>query len=325
MIILQIVLGISLISVGFLFGYLKMKPKVESIREINTQIKDENLIIEEKNSYLKKENSELYLKHLDLINSVDTEEKKYLKIKIENEAAAQKIYNDALNAASDNFERSIQKERTKFLEEVESFQKEIKSIKEEETVNFCQLVQQHKDKINELTEQLDVLRSNVSAAVAAAIRADELKNKEKFYKINLSNEDVKEIQMLKSIYPILKDKEPLNKVIWKVYYENPTSDLIGRVVGKDIVTGIYKITHNESQKCYVGQAVDIASRFKQHIKRGLGAETPTRNKLYPAMFEYGPENFTFEVIEACSKEKLDEREDYWQDYFQAKSFGFSIK
>jgi hypothetical protein len=99
----------------------------------------------------------------------------------------------------------------------------------------------------------------------------------------------------------LRNTEPLNKVIWKCYYEKPTTDLIGRVVGLNAKTGIYKITEIESGKCYVGQAANIAERWKQHIKRGVGAETPTRNKLYPAMIAAGPENFTFEVIEVCNR------------------------
>ena len=77
--------------------------------------------------------------------------------------------------------------------------------------------------------------------------------------------------------------------------------------------------------CYVGQAVDLAARWKQHIKRGIGAEPPTRNKLYPAMLSIGVENFSFEIIEECSREELDAREDYWQEYFKAKEFGYSIK
>jgi hypothetical protein len=39
----------------------------------------------------------------------------------------------------------------------------------------------------------------------------------------------------------------------------------------------------------------------------------------------GPENFSFEVIEECDRSVLDEREDYWQLYFKAKEFGYSIK
>jgi hypothetical protein len=58
--------------------------------------------------------------------------------------------------------------------------------------------------------------------------------------------------MLREITPYLRDQEPLNKVIWKVYYEKPTSDLIGRVIGSGTHTGIYKITNLHNGKCYVG-------------------------------------------------------------------------
>ena len=77
--------------------------------------------------------------------------------------------------------------------------------------------------------------------------------------------------------------------------------------------------------CYVGQAANLAERWKQHIKRGLGADPITKNKLYPAMKAVGVENFSFEVIEECERSKLDEREDYRQDFFKAKEFGYSIK
>jgi len=50
----------------------------------------------------------------------------------------------------------------------------------------------------------------------------------------------------------LRDPEALNKVIWKVYYEKPYTDLIGRVIGTGVKTGIYKITNTINQMCYVG-------------------------------------------------------------------------
>jgi hypothetical protein len=62
----------------------------------------------------------------------------------------------------------------------------------------------------------------------------------------LTDTDIKEIEMLRSVIPHLRDKESLNKIIWKVFYEKPTTDLIGRVVGSGIHTGIYKITNIEN-------------------------------------------------------------------------------
>ena len=46
--------------------------------------------------------------------------------------------------------------------------------------------------------------------------------------------------------PRLRNAEPLNKVIWKMYYEKPYTDLVGRVVGTGNHTGIYKITNIEN-------------------------------------------------------------------------------
>jgi len=43
------------------------------------------------------------------------------------------------------------------------------------------------------------------------------------------------------------------------------------------------------------------------------------------MKEFGPENFTFEIVEVCPRAKLNEREDYWQDFYKAKEFGYSMK
>ena len=150
-------------------------------------------------------------------------------------------------------------------------------------------------------------------------------DKQNYYRIQLSDIDIKEIELLRQVEPYLRDKEALNKVIWKVYYEKPTNDLIGRVIGSGTHTGIYKITNIENQKCYIGQSASLSDRWKQHVKRGIGADTPTRNKLYPAMREIGPENFTFEVIEECERSLLDSREKYWTDYFKAQEYGYSIR
>ncbi len=177
----------------------------------------------------------------------------------------------------------------------------------------------------ELTARLDQLRQNEAAAVKLA--QDKMsENHTDFHRLLLEDTELSDIKHLRSIEGMLHNPEPLNKVIWKVYYEKPYTDLIGRLdIGTKIVSGIYKITHIESQMSYIGQAVNIAARWKQHIKRGVGADTPTNNKLYPAMKKYGPEAFTFEIVEECSREKLDAQEDYWQEFYKAKEFGFSIK
>lgn len=181
------------------------------------------------------------------------------------------------------------------------------------------------NQILEKKNQLNNLQRMANAAIESNKRAAADKQQKDFYRLQLDEIDKEEIKRIRSIEPYLRKKEPLNKVIWKVYYEKPCTDLIGRVVGQGRKTGIYKITNIDNGMCYVGQAVDIAERWKQHIKRGIGADPPTQNKLYPAMLAIGVENFMFEIIEECSGNLLNEKEDYWQNFYNAKEWGYSIK
>lgn len=179
----------------------------------------------------------------------------------------------------------------------------------------------------QIAEQVAQLKRTAAAAVEIAKHREEEKNLLDYYRLNLSADALADMAKLRDIMPELKQPEVLGKLIWKVYLEKAYSDLCGRLFGdKTRVTGIYKITNLKNEMCYVGQAVNVIDRWKQHIKRAVGAETPIQNKLYPAMMEFGIENFTFELIEEVpDRLKLDEREDYWQDFYRAKEFGYSIK
>lgn len=220
----------------------------------------------------------------------------------------------------------IEYERSIWLKNMEEEQQAILlEAQQEFAEQFAATNQQKLAAARQLTEQVIQLKSTVASAVEIAKHKMEEESAAEFYKLQLPQESLDDIEALRSIESLLHNSEAINKVIWKMYYEKPYTDLIGRVGLTSAVCGIYKITNIENQMTYVGQAVNIADRWKQHIKRGIGADAPTQNKLYPAMKKFGPENFTFEIIEKCSRDKLNEREDYWQEFYKAKEFGYSIK
>lgn len=239
--------------------------------------------------------------------------------------AAEDLYSQALNIAENSYEKEIDRISDDLFEKREEAKNLYLQMTEEAVQEYQEAIAEKQRKLNYLTTQLEIKQVDVNLAVEAAQRKMEMENKQDYYRICLSDEDIAEIKRLREVLPYLRDKTPLNKVIYKVYYEKPLTDMIGRVVGSGVHTGIYKITNIENQMCYVGQAANIADRWKQHCKRGVGAEDWTQNKLYPAMYSLGVENFTFEIVEECDRSKLNEREDYWQDYFHAKDFGYSIK
>ena len=295
--------------------------------------------IQAENHKLAIQNEDLYRESKKLENNIhqlQLDEQQYrgrLKgldeslIKAEENAkgAAERFYNEALLNAQEKLEQALERESCNYQKAVDDFEAELAEIKAESALQFSQEMQIKQEQLDQATQTLQDMQAKVAAAVEASKRQEEMKSQQNFYRIQLSDIDLEEIEKLRAVEPYLRNKEALNKIIWKVFYEKPTTDLIGRVIGNTAQTGIYKITNIDNQKCYVGQAVNLGDRWKQHIKKGLGADPPTRNKLYPAMKSIGPENFTFEVIEICDRSLLDSREDYWQEYFKAKEFGYSIK
>lgn len=299
------------LAIGAAIVLVILLPRVRATQELDKNLADQN-------EALRIENANLNFKKENLANSISDLSKQA-------EEAATTFYEKNLELANTKFEQSAEK----MSEQYKIYEQECKDeyfiTLQEAVQEYIQSIENYKNTLKQLENKIDDKRAIVAAAVAAQKRTAEMENQKDFYRLTLSDEDIQEIKRLREVLPYLRDSEPLNKVIWKVYYEKPYNDLIGRVVGSGIHTGIYKITNIEEGKCYVGQAANIADRWRQHIKRGIGAEAATRNKLYPAMLSLGVENFTFEIVEECDRTLLNEREDYWQDYFYAKEFGYSIK
>ena len=92
------------------------------------------------------------------------------------------------------------------------------------------------------------------------------------------------------------------------------------------ICGIYKITNLYNNKSYIGKSIHIPRRFREHRSPNEWKRTPNK-PLYLAFQKYGLDAFTFEVIEQCNEEQLNEREIYWIEYYQTtnEEFGYNIQ
>lgn len=312
---LAIVLGFS---IGAISVYFVMRLKVEAAQQLDQEIIQKNTEMNKRwesvsaeVSAMEKQREQLNKSIEDLIN---TQQK-----------SANAVYEACINEMQEKLSTAAEQASKRYEAGEKEAQEEYLKILEDSVWEFKEAFRERRDELYKVEARLAEMKAITDAAVEANRRAQEMESQQDFYRLILTEIDLLEIERLREVAPFLRDSEPLNKVIWKVYYEKPYTDLVGRVVGKNVKTGIYKITNLKNGMCYVGQAVNIADRWRQHIKRGIGAEVPTRNKLYPAMLSIGVENFSFEIVEECERGLLNEREDYWQDYFQAKEFGYSIK
>jgi len=77
--------------------------------------------------------------------------------------------------------------------------------------------------------------------------------------------------------------------------------------------GIYEIRNTINGHVYIGQSVNIATRWKSHV-RELNSDAPHDNDhLQNAWNLYGPDAFTFELIDEYPADELKSAEQYWMN------------
>lgn len=318
--IIILILVFTSVIAGFMLSCKKIGERNRKAKEENQrQYQEIEDIIQKKKAYsisLQTQISELITKKNELEN-------KYNILNKQNEMLYKE--NKFLQDQIDDFDKSVDKAKELSnlkIAEINAGAQENFSLLEEQYNN---LKETYLIKIQSVENTLQDLKERRDAAIQQAINDYEDNLNKNFYILQITDKDLNDITLLREISNKINKKEVIGKIIYKVYIEKYYTDLIGRVLDNKSFSGIYKITNQINQMCYVGQAVDIKKRWLQHIKRAIGAEPLINNKLYPAMQKYGIENFSFEVIDRCDKDKLNEREKYWQNFYKAKSFGYSIK
>lgn len=176
---------------------------------------------------------------------------------------------------------------------------------------------------DEVRSDLDKIKATRTAAIEAARREKDIENNLTFYCLDISDADKIDIAKLEALKPSLNKPRVLSMLIWQTWFQKPLKALSANVVGATDATGIYKITNIKTKECYIGQAIHIKDRFIEHAKCGLGIDTPAGNKLYKAIQEFGLWNFSFEVLEECPREQLNEKEKYYIDLYSSYDYGYN--
>lgn len=176
---------------------------------------------------------------------------------------------------------------------------------------------------DEVRSDLDKIKATRTAAIEAARREKDIENNLTFYCLDISDADKIDIAKLEALKPSLNKPRVLSMLIWQTWFQKPLKALCANVVGATDATGIYKITNIKTKECYIGQAIHIKDRFIEHAKCGLGIDTPAGNKLYKAIQEFGLWNFSFEVLEECPREQLNEKEKYYIDLYSSYDYGYN--
>lgn len=291
---------LGLIMGGIIVYYL-LKPQLNKTIEKNNKILKENQELE-KNKILLNENIKSLLDKQSTLND-----------------SIKNLSDQAKTSANVFYEFAMKDVNNKLEKEKIETEKAINKYNEE----YLDIMQDVSLNIQKELEELNKIKKTRESLIQANLREKEIQEQKDFYCLHLDPIDEADIKMLEKVKLKLNKPRILSMLIWSTFFQGQMTQLCNNVLKGKKVCGIYKITNLKTNECYIGQARDIATRWKEHCKCGLGIDTPARNKLYKAMQEYSLTNFSFELLEECSIEQLNEKEYYYIDLYDSVKFGYN--
>ena len=287
-----------------------------SIRLKREGIKNESIKLE---SDFKLKENEFTNKIKNLQIELNEKEKRYNEVNQDLDLY-KKGKMDEINGAAAEYEQrkrqiiehSIDSYRDQLTEKANQLLREMVGYKEET-----------QKEIEQIQAELEEERNKRAAINEEILRQKKLEEQQDFYRIQLNPDDSNDIELLRSITPRLRHPEVINKVIWTGYYQKPLAELRKRLLTNGDVSGIYKITRLKTNEIYIGQTTSVDKRWQEHVKSALGVGTLASSQLHRVMAADGCENFTFELLEVVPKDKLRERESYYIDFYNSKTYGLN--
>lgn len=305
---------------------------------LNEKIKEINYNLEKDNEILKRENDILNQKSEKLYSEIQFLEKQKLE-KIQEQEKAAENYFDILDLTYEmkenefdikirllqqDYENALNKEKNSFYLAFSKYVDGLETEYNKAEQDFDTQLEKIKQVIQEYQEKLDKIQKTYAAAIEAQLREVEIQQSLEFFCLHLTPAEQSTIALIEELKPRLPEPRVLSMLVWQTFYQKKMNALCLNILRKATpICGIYKITNRKTGLCYIGQSVDIAKRWKDHAKCGLGIDTPAQNKLYQAMLKDGLINFTFELLEECDRDLLNEKEKFYIGLYQTCDYGYN--
>ena len=310
------IMYILCVIVGLLIAGIPLGIKLRKRISINEEIRQLNN--EEENKYQK-----LLIQKESVKQEISSLKSQYECTAKLAEETAEAMAQASLEKATAGIESSLEELGKQYREAEQNYDDEYIKMMEGLTRDVNKTMEIKRKQISDLEEKRAKLAASIEATIKARVREKEIKEQLDFYCLQIDPIDLSDIGTLEKVKSRLNKPRILSMLIWQTYYQKPMTQLCNDVLGTSVVTGIYKITNQTTDQVYIGQARDMAARWKEHAKCGLDIDRPAGNKLYQAMMEDGIQNFSWELLEECSANELNEKERKYIELYQSAKFGYN--
>ena len=214
--------------------------------------------------------------------------------------------------------------KTKLIEKIKiDTQHEIDSIHEQCANEISQAVKQTEEEKTILKSEIEYWEERWLSILSSVKRIEQSKQEKLFYTIQLPEEYQEDIEfLLTAVAARVQHPDIISKLVWAEYVKPNLDETFKRLEIKP-EAGIYKLTSLINGKCYIGKSTNVKNRIGDHFKSVVGVKSIADQAVHHAILKEGFWNWRIEVITYCDKDKLNELEKYYIEFFKAQEFGYN--
>ena len=182
---------------------------------------------------------------------------------------------------------------------------------------------QYFEECNKIKTDTEYMRQQYEALLEPIKQYLKEKQEKYFYTIQLPEEFREDIEfLLTTVAAKVQHPDIISKLVWAEYVKPNLDNTFKRIEIKPDA-GIYKLTSLETGMSYIGKSTNVKNRIADHFKSSIGIKSIADQAVHHAILKEGFWNWAIEIITYADKDKLNELEKYYIEFFKTQEFGYN--
>ena len=324
-----------LIIIGFLGFKLYQKQKLDRTalnnykEEISQATKEWKDILLQKNVAERDLQDAIHVRqyneHLsdEYLAKVKEAEERYNDLVENKMKALDDIVEETAKRRMEQLQETFEEAKSKYELQLKEY--EDKRLKQTEDIkaSCIETENQYFEECNKIRADTEQMRQQYEALLEPIKQYLKEKQEKYFYTIQLPEEFREDIEfLLTTVAAKVQHPDIISKLVWAEYVKPNLDNTFKRIEIKPDA-GIYKLTSLETGMSYIGKSTNVKNRIADHFKSSIGIKSIADQAVHHAILKEGFWNWAIEIITYCDKDKLNELEKYYIEFFKCQEFGYN--
>ena len=322
-------LSITLI-ISFCYKYKINKSELVLYEEELRKAQDKYQVMRDKveaaeQEYFKVKNSREYNEKLiaDYEQKITKAEERYNTLINNRMKEVDNIVEETAKHRMEQLQETCEEAKSKYDLQLKEYEE--KRLKQTEKIkeSCIEAEQKYFDECNKIKADTEYMRQQYESLLEPIKQYLKEKQEKYFYTIQLPEEFRDDIEfLLTTVATKVQHPDIISKLVWAEYVKPNLDNTFKRIEIKP-EAGIYKLTSLETGMSYIGKSTNVKNRIADHFKSSIGIKSIADQAVHHAILKEGFWNWAIEIITYTDKDKLNELEKYYIEFFKTQEFGYN--